>query len=108
MLPINLPSNRTKLRLQILILLDILTTRNSHLNQQNLLLHMRVHLQEPVESFQFLRQPLYIIQAVNSEDYSYAFIPLFQLFGAFLDFGFCERVVEFLGVDSDDEGACFD
>lgn len=108
MLPINLPSNRTKLRLQILILLDILTTRNSHLNQQHLFLHMRIHLQEPVESFQFLRQPFDIVQAIDAENHINAFIPLFQLFGAFLDFGFCERVVEFLGVDSDDEGACFD
>ena len=51
MLPVNLSGYRTKLRLQILILLDVLATRYSDLDQDYFIMEIRILIKEPVVSF---------------------------------------------------------
>lgn len=108
MLPINLPSYRANLRLQILILFDILPTRHGNLDQDDFVYKLRVLFQKPVVSFEFLRQALDVIQSIDTDDHLHATIPLLQLLGPSLHLGFRQRVVELLRINTDYKRAGFD
>lgn len=108
MLAIDLASNSTQLRLQFLVLLDLLSARHSHLNEHDLIAQFRVVVQECVECLQLLREALDMVQSVHSNDDLEVFILLFQGLNAFLHFGPGEGIGELLRVDPHDEFVCAD
>ena len=55
MLAVNLPGQCTQLRLQLLILLDILPTRHGHLDQNHFIAELGVVVEKRIEALQLLR-----------------------------------------------------
>lgn len=108
MLPINLPSHRTQFRLQRLILLDVLPTRNSNLDQHHFIIQLGMIIQKHVERFQLMRQTFDIVQPVNAQYHFDPTVLLLQLGNSRLHFRFAQRIVEFQRIDSDDEFVCAD
>ena len=107
MLPFNLPSYRTDLCLQIPILLDILPAWDSHLDQQDLILQVRVLIQKQVKPFQLLRQPFDVVQSINPNNHSHATVPLLKLLRAILHLRLPKRILELLWINPDDKRAHF-
>lgn len=103
MLSINLPGDCAQLRLQLLVLLDVLAARHGHLHEDNLFPQLRVVVQEHVEPLQLLREPLDVVQSVDPDDHLLALVPLLEVFDAAPHLGLLESVAEFLRIDADNK-----
>ena len=76
--PIDSPHEGIHLVREILILLDVLATRNGHLDQGDLVAELRVLLQEAPVSLQFLHQPFRVVQSVDANDNRLALVLFFE------------------------------
>lgn len=103
MLAIDLPSNSAQLGLQLLILLDILSTWHRNLDEYDLIPQLRMVLQKRIEGFHLLRESFDIIQTVHTDNDHDIFVFLLQCLDAFLHFRLGQRVGELLRVDTDNE-----
>ena len=103
MLAIDLSSHGAEISLKVLIFLDIFAAGNGNLNKNNLVLQLRMIVQEGIETTQLLRETFDMVESVDSYYDLGAFITFFEGSDAILDFGRLQRVREFLWVDAHDE-----
>lgn len=108
MLAIDLASNSTQLRLQLLILLDVLPAWHGYLDEHNFIAQFRVVVQKFIECLQLLRETLDMVESIDAHNDLDAFVLFFQGLDALLHLGFGEGIGELLRVDAHDELVCAD
>jgi hypothetical protein len=103
MLPVDLPGDSTQFRFELLIFLYVLTAWDGDLDENNLVLQLRVIIEESVEPLEFLREAFDVIQSVDANNYLDAFIMFFQDSNTLLDIRLLQCVDELIGVDADNK-----
>lgn len=88
-----------------MVLLDVLSRRNSDLNQDNLANPFRVFCEEYFKRMKLLRDTLDIVETVNANDQFNALEFTLKRGNALLDLWFLEALFEFLGVNANWECA---
>lgn len=105
---INLANSTADLRFQLLVLLDILSTRHSNLDENHLSNPIRIVAEKLLESVELLDKALDVIEPVNAEDDLDVLISLPQFVYPRLDFWLAECFVELLWIDSNHESVSLD
>lgn len=108
MLPINLPYHGRNFSLQILILLHILPTRNSNLDENDFVFQLLVLVQKRVVRLEFKRQALDIIKPINPNDNLLILVDLLQLLNPTDNFGLLQSILEFLRINPNDKTVRYD
>jgi hypothetical protein len=103
MLAVDLSSHGAKLPLEFLIFFDVFAARNGDLNEDNLVLQLRMIIKECIEALELLGQAFDMIKSVDSNYDLDAFVAFFQVANTILNLGFLQSVGEFLRVDTDNE-----
>ena len=90
---------------QILILLNVLTTRHGDLHKHHLANLVRVFVQKDLEGVQLLRHALDVVEPVHADDQLHALKLALELGNALLHLGLLQALVELLRVDADGKRA---
>lgn len=106
MLAVDLAHEHTQLLLQLLVLLDVLTARNGHLDERHTRRQIRMILQEIAITLQFLNKALRIVQAINTQNDNLPPILVLQLLNPALDRLVHQPYLEPMRIDPDDERPC--
>lgn len=103
MLPVDFPGDSTQFSFELLVFLYVFAAWDGDLDEHNLVLQLRVIIEESVEPLEFLREAFDVIQSVNANNYLDAFIMFFQGSNTLLDIRLLQCVGELIGVDTDNE-----
>jgi hypothetical protein len=106
MLAIDFTGHSTQVPLEFLIFFDILTAWDGDLDEDNLVLQLRVIIEECVEALELLGQTFDVVQSVNADNDFYALIPLLEALDTVLNLGLLKSVGEFLRIYTNNELIC--
>lgn len=100
---INLANGTAYFGFQLLVLFDILSARNSNLNENNLPNPIRIVAEKLLESVELLDKTFDVVKPVNAKDDLDILVSLAQFLDSLLDLCLFERIFELLWIDSNHE-----